>query len=321
MNSVIEQASSFIVTSDVMLLASVFAAVALFVLGALALFPTAPNLEKRLGAAADGTARTSLSYGDKSSRSLLRRLERSLTPQDDTKRSAIRRRLLQAGYYAPHAVTAYYALRLGLALLLPVLTLVALPAVTGTLPVQQMYFGAMAALAVGFFGPAFLLARRIGERQRLVREAFPDTLDLLLVCVEAGLSLNAALVRVATELRHAFPLLCEHFHLVALEMQAGSSREAALRRLSERVGIDEVKSLVSLLVQSEAMGVSVAQTLRLYAAEMRRKRQLLAEEHANKLPVRMVLPLAGMVMPAFLIIIVSPAGIRISQALLPALGG
>lgn len=314
MNAILEQADFFLFDSEAALLLSVFVAVALLV-GALTAMPRAPRMEERLGRAGDGrTAAASLRYGDRGARSLLRRLERSLAPTDDRKRSAIRRRLVQAGFYGPYAVTIYYAVRVGLALSLPVVTLLAIPMTVGALSAVEMYLWSSAALGVGFLGPAVALALRISGRQTTVREGFPDTLDLMLVCVEAGLALNAALVRVSGELERTSPLLSEHFQLVSLEMQAGASRETALRNLGDRVGIEEVGALVSLLVQSESMGVSVAQTLRVYAAEMRRKRLLRAEEHANKLPVRMVLPMGCLIMPAFIIAIAVPAVIRIVQA-------
>lgn len=318
MNAVIEQTN--FLGSEHAILISIFAAVAFFVLGILAIPQGAPSTGRRLGLSVDKPKiGPSLSYADKGARSLLRRLERSLAPQDGGKRSAIRRRLVQAGYYGPFAVTIYYTLRVALAVVLPAVVLVVLPLTVGALKIQTMYVLTMAALAAGYFGPALLLSQRIAGRQKIIREAFPDTLDTILVCVEAGLGLDAALVRVANEIEEACPLMCEHFRLVSLEMQAGARREAALRNLAERVGVDEVSALVTLLVQSDAMGVSVANTLRVYAFEMRRKRLLRAEEHANKLPVRMALPLAGFVMPAFLIIISTPAVIRIVRAMLPAL--
>ncbi len=324
MNSALQQVAAMVTGSETAMLIMVFGAVTSLVFGIVSVaMPGARTMEQRLGLSDEKRrkAGASLSYGDRQSRSMLRRLERSLAPQEGRKRTAVRRQLVQAGFYGPHAVTVYYALRSGLALLLPVVLLLTLPLAAGTQSIESMYTASMTAVAFGFLAPAYLLRKRIATRQRLVREAFPDTLDLLLVCVEAGLGLNAAMVRVSQELRDASPLICHHFRLVALEMQAGSSRETALRNLSERVGIEEVSALVTLLVQSEAMGVSVANTLRAYAADMRQKRLLRAEEHANKLPVRMVMPLGGMVMPAFLIMIVAPSAIRIGRAIVPALGG
>lgn len=306
-----------------LLLASVFLAVVFLVLAGATALAGGPSIRQRLRLTADPDKEggASLRYGGGSgnARTFMRQLERSIVPQDGKKRSAVRRRLVQAGYYNPHAVTLYYAVRIGLALALPVLALIFLPVVTGTLPAQKLFAWSLGMVALGFYGPALFVTQRIGERQRIVREAFPDTLDLLLVCVEAGLGLNAAIVRVAAEIRDACPLMSEHFNLASMEMQAGASREIALRNLGERVDVREVSALVSLLIQSDSMGVSVAHTLRIYAAEMRRSRIVRAEEHANKLPVRMVLPLAGFVMPAFIIVITAPSLIRILRALLPSL--
>jgi tight adherence protein C len=305
------------------LLVSIFGAVVFLVLAASSMLSGTPGLERRLriGEGARASGGVSLSYADKGSRSLFRRIERSLAPQDARKRSAIRQRLLQAGYYGPYAVTAYYALRVVLTLALPSSALLGATLALGALSIEAMYLLILATIAIAFFLPALYLRQRIAKRQQEVRDAFPDTLDLLLVCVEAGLGLNAALVRVAAELADAYRLLCEHLRLASLEMQAGASRDSALRNLGERIGIEEVSALVTLLMQSEAMGVSIAKTLRIYASEMRSKRLLRAEEHANKLPVRMVMPLGAMVLPAFMIVVCSPGIIRIVTALVPVLKG
>lgn len=308
-----------------LLLASIFLAVVFLVLAGVAAFAGNPSIRQRLrlteGRDREGGASLRYGGGSGNARTFLRQLERSIVPQDGKRRSAVRRRLVQAGYYNPHAVTLYYTVRIGLTLILPVLALTLLPVVAGTLPAQKLFAWGLGMMVLGFYGPALFLRQRIGERQRIVREAFPDTLDLLLVCVEAGLGLNAAIIRVAAEIRDACPLLSEHFNIASMEMQAGASREIALRNLGERVDLREVSALVSLLIQSDSMGVSVAHTLRIYAAEMRRSRIVRAEEHANKLPVRMVLPLAGFVMPAFIIVITTPSLIRMARALLPALKG
>ncbi|MBP2316729.1 type II secretion system F family protein [Azospirillum soli] len=260
-------------------------------------------------------------FGSDGARDLVRRLERAVVPTDGRKRTHAQTRLVQAGFYHPQALAIFFAIRCVLALVLPVVGLFALPMLTGSMTVQKMYAVGAGAVALGFFGPAMFVSRRIKQRQQSVREAFPDTLDMLLVCVEAGLGLNAAISRVATELQQAYPLLSEHFMILGLEMQAGIGRDTALRNLGVRIGIDEVSALTTLLIQSDSMGVSIAQTLRVYASEMRRNRMLRAEEHANKLPVHMVLPLAAFIMPSFLIVITTPTVIRVLRVLVPALQG
>ncbi|MCW2238712.1 type II secretion system F family protein [Azospirillum canadense] len=307
-----------------LILGAVFLSVFLAVLAAATALrgPDAATARMRALATRNRTGAT-LRHGldGEGTRDLIRKLERTLVPTDGRKRGFAQQRLVQAGYYHPRALPVYYALRCALALGLPVLALAAWPLVGGSMSVRTMYLVGVGAAALGFFGPAVFLSQRVEIRQKAVREAFPDTLDMLLVCVEAGLGLNAAIARVASELKDAHPLLSEHFLILGLEMQAGIARDAALRNLGARIGLDEVNALVTLLIQSDSMGVSVAQTLRVYAADMRRKRLVKAEEHANKLPVHMVLPLAAFIMPSFLIVICIPTVIRVLRVLLPALSG
>ncbi|WP_448207801.1 type II secretion system F family protein [Azospirillum sp. sgz302134] len=302
-------------------LGAVFLSVALAVLAGAMAFRGADPGAARMRALTARNRGATLRHGLDSDgmRDLIRRLERTLVPADGEKRTHAQQRLVQAGYYHPRAVVLYFALRCVLALGLPVLALALWPLLTGSMTVKSMYLAGVGAAALGFFGPAFALNRRIKQRQQAVRDAFPDTLDMLLVCVEAGLGLNAAIARVATELRAPYPLLSEHLLILGLEMQAGIARDAALRNLAARIGLEEVGALVTLLIQSDSMGVSIAQTLRVYAADMRRKRLVRAEEHANKLPVHMVLPLAAFIMPSFLIVITIPTVIRVLRVLLPAL--
>jgi len=308
--------------SEAVLLVMIFLTVVLFVLGASLAFPKRTTIEQRLRSTEPADrGGASLRYQESGFRRFVARFERYLIPQDDGKRSSIRRRLVQAGYQSPYAVSIFYALRVILGVGLGALAITMAPIVLGAMPIQKLYVIVIGAMAAGFFGPALFVSQRISERQRIIREAFPDTLDLLLVCVEAGLGLNAAIVRVSADIEKACPLMGEQLRLVGLEMQAGASRETALRNLSERVGIEELAAMVSLLVQSDSMGVSIAQTLRVYAAEMRRQRLFRAEEHANKLPVRMVLPLASFVMPAFILVITMPSVIRVARILIPAFRG
>lgn len=306
-----------------LILMIVFVSVALAVLAGGAALLGGGTGGGRMRALANKDRATSLrhGFGSDATRDLIRRLERAVVPTDGQKRSYAQTRLVQAGFYHPQALPVYFAIRCALAVGLPVLALIVWPLVSGTMTVKTMYVAGAMTMAVGFFGPAFLVNQRIKQRQQAVREAFPDTLDMLLVCVEAGLGLNAAISRVATELQRAYPLLSEHFLILGLEMQAGIGRDTALRNLGTRIGMEEVSALVTLLIQSDSMGVSIAQTLRVYASEMRRKRLVRAEEHANKLPVHMVLPLAAFIMPSFLIVITIPTIIRVLRVLLPALQG
>jgi tight adherence protein C len=247
MMSLFEQATG-LAGREVLILLSMFSAVVFLVLAGTAVLSAPPAIGQRLGLAAgrsgNGPA-PSLGWGSRITRSRLRRLEHSLAPQNQQTLSSVRRLLVRAGYYGPSAVPAYYVLRIALAGAFLAVALVGLPVVAGLKSVEDIYQGVAMAAAAGFYAPALVLRQIVARRQRHVRESFPDVLDLLLVCVEAGLALNAAVVRVADELRGSHSLLCEHFQLVALEMAAGASRETALRNMAERTGVDEVGALVS----------------------------------------------------------------------------
>ena len=173
---------------------------------------------------------------------------------------------------------------------------------------------------IGIFLPRIWVSHRIDQRKLQYTEAFPDALDMLVVCVEAGLGLDAAITRVGEKISRAHPLLAEQFAMVALELRAGKSRADALRNMAQRVDIDELNSFVTLLIQSDQLGTSVAQTLRVYAEEMRVKRMLKAEEMAHKLPVKLVVPLVTCVLPAMITVVLLPAMIRIIRDVLPNLG-
>jgi tight adherence protein C len=178
----------------------------------------------------------------------------------------------------------------------------------------------VAAAALGYFLPNAWLNWRIRNRQREIFESFPDALDLMTVCVEAGLALDAALVRVGQEMRLKSITLAEELHLVSLEMRAGSSRERALRNLALRTGVEEIDSLVALLVQSDRFGTSVADSLRVHSDGLRTKRRFRAEEAAAKIPVKLLFPLLFCIFPALMLVLLGPSGVAISRVLFPTLG-
>ena len=162
---------------------------------------------------------------------------------------------------------------------------------------------------------------KAGNRQRDIINGFPDALDLLLVCVEAGLGLEAAFARVGMEMTRSHPLLAEQLGAVVLELRAGRSREDALRRMADRAGVDEIRSFATLLIQSSKLGTSMGQTLRTYASEMREKRRMRAEEKAHRLPVLLSVPLVVFMLPVMIGVLILPAVIRLVRVLLPAMAG
>jgi tight adherence protein C len=174
---------------------------------------------------------------------------------------------------------------------------------------------------LGFFLPRFILKRMIRDRQNRIRLGLPDALDLTVICVEAGLALDQALMRVGQDLHHAHPDLSDEFHLVNLEMRAGKPRAEALRNLVDRTGVDDIRSLVGTLIQTDRFGTSVAQALRVHSDSLRTERRQRAEEQAAKTTIKMVPPLVIFVLPSIIFVTIGPAVIELIRQLGPVSGG
>ena len=254
-------------------------------------------------------------------RRFFEKLQKTFEPGREIDRSTLRLRLIRAGFMRRSAIVFYYLWRIALAVVLPIVTVLTTTLLVGSISPQVLMLAALAACIAGYFLPFLYVQIRIAERQQKAREGFPDALDMLLVCVEAGLGLSAAIERVAREIGRSQPILAEQFGMVGLEMRAGTSRGDALKNLSNRLGVDEVNAFVTLLIQSEVLGTSIADSLRVYAAEMRTARLMRAEEMGNKLPVKITIPLGLGILPCLIIVIMTPVGIRIVRAVFPALGG
>lgn len=241
----------------------------------------------------------------------LSRYAEPLAPRDEEERSQLRLLLIQAGYRSPNASRIYLGLRVVLAVTLFAATLVILPLISGLFSMEVVFLLMALAVAVGFYAPVFWVRMRASARRQQVHESFPDALDLLLVCVEAGMGLDAAVARIAEELYRAHPVLAEHLHVASLELRAGRSREDTLRNLAARTGVNELHAFSTLLIQSQELGTSIGDTLRVYAADMRTRRMLAAEEKAQKLPVKLVAPMTCLLLPALMVVVLFPAIIRI----------
>jgi tight adherence protein C len=239
----------------------------------------------------------------------------------DTKDESLRRRMVAAGYTAPYAPRVYTLVRLVSVLGLPALALLVLWAGDKSPSIMQLYFVLSFAALLGLYGPTLFIRVKADRRQRQIVNAFPDALDLMLVCVEAGLGLEAAFTRVGLEITTSHPLLAEQYGAVVLELRAGRSREDALRRMADRAGVDEIHAFATLLIQSTKLGSSLAQTLRIYAAEMREKRRMRAEEKAHRLPVLLSIPLVACMLPVMIGVLMLPAIIRVVRVLVPSLSG
>lgn len=252
---------------------------------------------------------------------LVNSIEKAGLPLVDTRDDTLRKKLIAAGYSAPHAPRVYTLVRLVLVIALPLLAFAFLWA-NGSVPsLLKMYFVAVIAALAGLYLPTVFISAKADRRQREIINGFPDALDLMLVCVEAGLGMDAAFSRVGLEITDSHPRLAEQFGAVVLELRAGRSHEDALRRMADRSGAEEIRAFATLLIQSSKLGSSVAQTLRVYAAEMREKRRMRAEEKAHRLPVLLSVPLVGCMLPVMIGVLMLPAVIRVVRVLVPALHG
>jgi tight adherence protein C len=227
--------------------------------------------------------------------------------------TGVRKRLIQAGYPNAAAVPMYLGTRVLLPAALGAGSSMLMPALgygfLGSL-LTTIYFGAM-----GYVLPSFIVGRRVKKRQKEMQKALPDALDMLVVSVEAGLGLNQALVRVSEEVDRISPVLSEQLALVNLEIRAGTAREEALRNLGDRTGLQDIISLVGMLIQTDRFGTSVAQALRVHAETMRVKRRQRAEEAAAKTTIKLIFPLVFCIFPALFVVILGPAVIEIYHAL------
>jgi tight adherence protein C len=226
--------------------------------------------------------------------------------------SRTRRWLIQAGLRDAIDVNYYFGARL----LMAGLGFIVVLATTGVdnMPLLAGVTG------LGFFLPRFILKRMIRERQSRIRLGLPDALDLTVICVEAGLALDQALMRVGQDLHHAHPDLSDEFHFVNLEMRAGKPRAEALRNLVERTGVDDIRALVGTLIQTDRFGTSVAQALRVHSDSLRTERRQRAEEQAAKTTIKMVPPLVIFVLPSIIFVTIGPAVIQLIRQLGPVTG-
>jgi len=233
-----------------------------------------------------------------------------MVPSSQKKLSSTRRLMVRAGYRSTEAVLAFQGVRL----LLPSI-LLAVIFFTGYY--REKPLSLVLALMAGVVLPGFWLSRRIRHRQHRIRLGLPDALDLLVVCVEAGLGLDQAIMRVSQELGISHPEVSEEFQLLHFEMRVGKTRIEALRELGVRTGVDDIKALVAMLIQTDRFGTSIAQSLRVHSDELRTKRRQRAEEAAAKTPVKMVPVLVFFIFPALFAVIIGPAVITIVRQLLP----
>lgn len=242
-------------------------------------------------------------------------------PAEGWENSPLRVRFMNAGYRNPSAPVMFFAAKTILTIALPGVLLLYSGISRLELEPNMFMFLVVLLAAIGYFLPNALLERKIAYRKREIFENFPDAIDLMTVCVEAGLGLDAAIGRVAEEMKLKSPTLAEEMHLINLELRAGGTRARALRNLALRTGVEEVDNLAAMLIQADRFGTSIADSLRVHSDSLRTKRRLRAEEAAAKIPVKLLFPLIFCIFPSMLLVLLGPAFISIYRVLLPTMAG
>lgn len=241
---------------------------------------------------------------------MISRFGEMVKPKKDAEVSKIRTKLMQAGYYGENGPMAFFGSKIFTALLFSVLCLIMRVMVLQTLPAQQFLLLIIFSVAAGLYLPDYYLYQKKKERKRQIFEGFPDALDLMVVCVEAGMGLDAAFKRVGDEMASKNKVLSEEFKLLSLELRAGKARADTLRNLAMRTDLEDVSSLATLLIQTDRFGTRIAQALRVHSDSMRTKRYQRAEEIAAKLPVKILFPLVLFILPTIVITMTGPAMIK-----------
>jgi tight adherence protein C len=246
-------------------------------------------------------------------------LARLSVPADGWESSPIRLRFINAGWRDASAPGLFHAAKTALTIGLPLLVYVLLPSdAHRSAGVTFLYLALGGTL--GYYLPDIVLKRRIALRQREIFETFPDALDLMTVCVEAGLAMDAALARVGAEIGLKSPTLAEELQLVTLELRAGSAKDKALRNLALRTGVEDVDSLAKMLIQADRFGTSIGSALRVQSEQLRTRRRQLIEENAAKIATKLLFPLIFCIFPALLVVLLGPAVLQIMRSILPVAG-
>ncbi len=238
---------------------------------------------------------------------LLQRFEKFVTPKDATQLAGIRKRLVRAGYRKPSAVRVYFASRAVGSLALLAVAVMLTPLVAGQLPVPGIVLAVFLPALLGFFLPTLWVERQIERRREEAELAFPDALDMILVCIEAGNGIDQAFRRVSREMTGTRNVLSEEFGVIIDELWAGKDRGQVFEDFTDRVNVPDINAFATVLKQSDEFGVSIAETLRVYAAEMRNKRVMRAEEKANLMPVKLAMGSIAFTVPPTMLVMAGPS--------------
>jgi len=280
--------------------------------------PAGPGLESGAGGRAEDAGASERDPIDVLVTRVLQPLGRTFGQATQSTSGSLRRKLVMAGYFSDKAVLSYTGIRILLAAALPTLSILVMSQVQA--PVLRLVFLLPILALVGFVAPSLILSSRVSKRQLAVRNGLADALDLMVSCVEAGLSLNAALARVALELRLVHPELAREFELTGLELRTGKPREDALRNLGQRSGVKDLKSFTAMLIQTDKFGTSIARALRVFSDTLRTKRRQRAEEAAAQTTIKLVFPLVFFIFPTILLVLLGPGAIQVMEVMRPALG-
>ncbi len=300
---------------------STFVCISLAMLGAYWLLyrPQSAATErlKRLGENSAGPVVSAVNLDERSTNmDLTQRLAAPvsrLLPPSAAETKKLQQQLMQAGFRSPGAAVTYRAIQVCTLAALP--ALVALGCALLARPLQSAVLYILFAFVIGFFLPRYVLRRMIRSRQQLVRWGLADALDLMVISIEAGLGLNAAMMKVSSELKEVHPDICDEFELANLEIRVGRDRDEALRNLADRTGVDDLRSLVAMLIQSDKFGTSIAKAIRAFSDSLRTKRRQRAEQAAQKAAVKLLFPLACFLFPTLFIAILGPAALQLMDTL------
>lgn len=304
--------------ANMVVMGLVFVAVVLVVLALAPVLLGRAGIKDRLaaqggGAAVEGPGSIRTDQANSMWARLLAEIESRGLNLTDEASSKIADKLAMAGFDQPYAQRAFTLARAAGTLLLPGAALLFM-SLTGSWPeAKNLYMILLGSVLLGLYLPSIVVSSRAENRGKEILNGFPDTLDLLLVCLEAGLGIDAAFSRVGTEITRSHPILAKLFAQVSLELRAGRSREAALRLLAKKSGVSEITAFTTLIIQSDKLGASVAQALRVYAAEMREQRRMRAEEKAARIPVLLSFPLVCFMLPTMIAVLMLPAGINMKN--------
>jgi tight adherence protein C len=310
--------------AQIVFLAGIFVLVVVGLLGVTALLRPSATSERLRGmdeAARGPVVETLAQRWMKRIAALTQPVAKLASPEEGFEKSAVKLKFTHAGIRNPSAPSAFFGIKSVLTLGLPLIAFGLLNLFDALPKANNLLLLLLLLAALGYYLPNLVLNSLVKSRQREIFESFPDALDLMTVCVEAGLGTESALSRVAEDLGINSPALSEELRLVNLELRAGADRERALRNLAIRTGVEEVSGFVTMLSQAERFGTSIAASLRIHSETLRTRRRQRAEEEAAKIALKLLFPLIFCIFPSLMVVLMGPAMIQIYRVLLPTMGG